>query len=150
MLKAKPKADDPAAMQGNMEFAFALLERQQAKTHELNEALAGVQDSITAKNKLVSVTRSRLQVLGAARRNTQTKTSHDVTVVVQANRPGAVELKLVYMVSNASWSPAYGELREHGGVVSRDGRFLTATPAAPVQTRVSRARTQRWHCRTTV
>ena len=157
MLKAKPKADDPAAMQGNMEFAFALLERQQAKTHELNVALAEVQDSTAAKEKLVQVTRSRLQAIGAAHRDTRTKISHEVTVVVQARYAGAVHLNLVYVVSNASWTPAYGEhfARESGlhvrRLVLRFGRtsrsLLSATPRAPrlsrpmrTQTRASRVR----------
>lgn len=49
----------------------------------------------------------RLNELGHVRLST-TETSRDVTVVVEATRPGPVVLRLVYMVGNASWSPAYG------------------------------------------
>lgn len=98
-------ADSLAA---SMEFAFNLIERSQAKRHELNAQRAELQGQIEAKEKLIAVAKARLtNFLGQQHQGSTTKVSRDVTVAFQAKRAGPVELKLIYMVSRASWSPAY-------------------------------------------
>lgn len=99
---------DAAAMEASMNFAFALLERQQAKTREFNSRLTEIADEVAAKHKLLAVCRERLAAIGAARHvRPRTVVSRDVTVVFTATKASEVNLRLLYMVSNASWTPAY-------------------------------------------
>ena len=110
MISAQPREGSADVLAASMEFAFALLERQQAKAQEYHDQLEDLRRQIEAKQKLVAVANSRLAQAGQSRSSTTVK-SHDVTVVVQATQAGEANLRLVYMVNGASWTPAYGTSR---------------------------------------
>jgi len=110
VLKQPPsEAKDATAesMAASMDFSFAVLEKQQAKCSEYNQKVARVAEDIAAKNLDLQVTRAKLAARNAPVQSVSV-TSRDVTVLIQAKAAGEVELRLVYMVSNASWTPAYG------------------------------------------
>lgn len=91
----------------NIEVAFQLLQQQEAKTAEFNDRLQELEDQKAAKEKLKATIEQRLIELGAKRAKA-TITSRDVTIIVTARSATDVYLKLSYLVSDASWQPAYG------------------------------------------
>lgn len=106
VLNARASETNAETMAAGMEVAFALLDRQQAKNKEFNAEKARLQEQVEAKNKLVAVAQQRLNSIGA-HLGGRTKISRDVTVVLQATQSGEAQLRMMYMVSNASWTPAY-------------------------------------------
>lgn len=105
---ADREASSAEALAACMEFAFNLMERSQAKLREYNNQVAELQGQIEAKSKLITVTTAKLSnLLGHRHDRPVTKQSRDVTVAISASQPGNVQLKLMYMVSRASWKPAY-------------------------------------------
>ena len=97
---------DPAAAAA---FAFTLLEQQQGKAAEYNDKLQELAVTVEAKGKLAATLQQRLNELGATQ-NSAFVQSRDVTIVITARSPGQAVLRLSYIVSNASWKPAYGTL----------------------------------------
>ena len=112
MLGRKPKLTGDAevtaaSLAADMDFAFSLMEKHQARAAAFHADLATLREQQAAKSRLLDAVHCKLRNLGR-RNNVQTRTTHDVTVVMQVKQAGEVNLKLVYMVSRASWTPAYG------------------------------------------
>lgn len=73
----------------------------------LNDTLAALREQKRQNNETISLTNQRLASVGQSSRQ-DTFTSREVSVVLDATKPGVVKLRLVYMVTKASWKPAYG------------------------------------------